>query len=126
MPAADLKNMDVDALLALRADVESLLAERADDLQRQIALLGGSPNKRPSQPTGGAVRAKHTKRLEGSTRSTAGRQEAPAGMGWRSRGGRRCSARVIRLKSFLSGLGAAKWRPEPVKEARREEGPEDA
>jgi DNA-binding protein H-NS len=61
MPAADLKNMDVDALLALRADVESLLAERARDLQRQIALLGGSGRvaggKRRGRPPGGAGRA---------------------------------------------------------------------
>ena len=40
MPAVNLKNMDVDALLGLRSDVESALAERARDLQRQLGLLG--------------------------------------------------------------------------------------
>jgi len=38
---ADLKNMDVDALLALRGEVERAPKERARDLERQIALLGG-------------------------------------------------------------------------------------
>ena len=40
MAKSDLKNMDVDALLGLRADVDRLLAERGRDLQRQLALLG--------------------------------------------------------------------------------------
>jgi DNA-binding protein H-NS len=81
MPAAHLKNMDVDALLALRADVESLLAERADDLQRQIALLGGSPNKRPGRPAGGAVRAST---LKGS--KVPPKYRGPAGETWAGRG----------------------------------------
>ena len=42
MAKSDLKNMEVDALLALRADVEKMLGERSHDLQRQLALLGGS------------------------------------------------------------------------------------
>ena len=36
--AADLKNMDVDELFAVRGDVESALKERARDLERQVAL----------------------------------------------------------------------------------------
>lgn len=40
--AADLKNLDVDELLSLRAEVASALAEKARELERQIALLNGS------------------------------------------------------------------------------------
>ena len=42
MAKPDLKNMDVNALLTLRADVEKVLVERSRDLQRQLVC-------RPSQ-----------------------------------------------------------------------------
>jgi DNA-binding protein H-NS len=51
MPGVDLKNMDVDALLELRANVEKMLAERSRDLQRQLSLLGGDGVHR-GRPTG--------------------------------------------------------------------------
>ena len=41
MLGVNLKSMDVNALLELRANVESMLAERGRDLQRQLSLLGG-------------------------------------------------------------------------------------
>ena len=69
MPAADLKNMDVDALLALRADVEKMLVERARDLERQLALLGNESGKRRGRPPGGAGRASMLLRLEDPHRS---------------------------------------------------------
>ena len=50
MATAALKDMDVDALLALRADVEKTLAERSRDLQRQLAMLGGEVGKRRGRP----------------------------------------------------------------------------
>jgi hypothetical protein len=49
MPAVSFKNMDVNALLGLRKEVERTLTERRRDLQRQIALLGGE-RKRPGRP----------------------------------------------------------------------------
>jgi DNA-binding protein H-NS len=39
MPAPTLKNMDVDALLALRAQIDGQLATRRSDLQKQLACL---------------------------------------------------------------------------------------
>jgi DNA-binding protein H-NS len=39
MPALNLKNMDVDALLILRSQVDSQLATRRSDLQKQLARL---------------------------------------------------------------------------------------
>jgi DNA-binding protein H-NS len=39
MPTLNLKNMDVDALLVLRSRVDSQLATRRSDLQKQLARL---------------------------------------------------------------------------------------
>jgi DNA-binding protein H-NS len=39
MPAPNLKNMDVDALLALRSQIDGQLATRRSDLQKQLARL---------------------------------------------------------------------------------------
>jgi DNA-binding protein H-NS len=42
MPGLNLKSMGVDALLELRSKVDSQLASRSSDLQKQLARLGGS------------------------------------------------------------------------------------
>jgi DNA-binding protein H-NS len=39
MPVPSLKNMDVNALLALRSQIDGQLATRRSDLQRQLARL---------------------------------------------------------------------------------------
>jgi DNA-binding protein H-NS len=39
MPALNLKNMDVDALLVLRSQIDGQLATRRSDLQKQLARL---------------------------------------------------------------------------------------
>lgn len=52
MAAATLKNMDVGALLTLRADIDKALAERSRDLQRQI----GAARRRGRQKAGTAIR----------------------------------------------------------------------
>ena len=41
MPNINLKTMSVDALFKLRGDVDSQLASRRADLEKQIALMGG-------------------------------------------------------------------------------------
>ena len=60
MAADNLTNMDVNALLALRADVDRMLAERGRDLQRQLALLGGAPRKNTGATRWGSGARKHT------------------------------------------------------------------
>ncbi len=85
MPAVSLKNMDVDALLALRAEVERALIEQARDLQRQIALLGGneraSTGKKRGRPpgTGGRVSVMRGKTVPPKYRG-------PGGETWAGRG----------------------------------------
>ena len=81
MVATDLKKMDVDALLTLRADVERALAERARDLQRQVALLDAAPSKKRGRPAGGAVRASTLKGTK-----VPPRYRGPDGETWAGRG----------------------------------------
>ena len=81
MVATDLKKMDVDALLTLRADVERALAERARDLQRQVALLDRAPSKKRGRPAGGAVRASTLKGTK-----VPPRYRGPDGETWAGRG----------------------------------------
>ena len=85
MVAVNLKNMDVDALLVLRADVEKLLVEKGRDLQRQIALLEGSgraaSGKRLGRPPGGAGRTSAMKGVK-----IAPKYRGPGGETWAGRG----------------------------------------
>ena len=81
MATAGLKDMDVDALLALRADVEKTLAERSRDLQRQLALLGGERDKRRGRPAG---RAGRPSVLRG--KKVAPKYRGPGGETWAGRG----------------------------------------
>ena len=102
--AAELKNMDVDELLALRGDVEAALKEQARDLERQIALLDGGNStghgKRRGRPAGGGARASALK-----GKSVPPKYRGPGGETWAGRGAmprwlRACSMRGIRSRSF--------------------------
>jgi DNA-binding protein H-NS len=77
----NLNAMDVDALLALRGDVETALKERARDLQRQIALLGGSEVKRRGRPPATMGRGSALK-----GRAVAPKYRGPNGETWAGRG----------------------------------------
>jgi DNA-binding protein H-NS len=85
MLKADLKNMDVDELLALRGDVEAALKEQARDLERQIALLDGGNStghgKRRGRPAGGGARASALK-----GKSVPPKYRGPGGETWAGRG----------------------------------------
>ena len=80
----DLKNLDVDALLALRADVEKMLVEKSRDLERQLARLGegrGRPAKRRGRPPGGMGRTSAMKGVK-----IAPKYRGPGGETWAGRG----------------------------------------
>jgi DNA-binding protein H-NS len=80
--AADLKNMDVDALLTLRGDVERMLAEKGRDLHRQLARLGGGGEiKRRGRPPGGAGRVSAMKGAK-----VPPKYRGPGGETWAGRG----------------------------------------
>ena len=106
MVAADLKNMDVDALLTLRGDVERMLAEKGRDLQRQLARLGGGGEiKRRGRPPGGAGRVSAMKGVK-----VPPKYRGPGGETWAGRGATpRWLAALIKeghsIEEFLIGSG---------------------
>jgi DNA-binding protein H-NS len=57
MPAPNLKNMDVDALLALRSQIDGQLATRRSELQKQLARLQGVSTDRPGVVANGRTSA---------------------------------------------------------------------
>ena len=81
MADVNLKNMDVDALLTLRADVDRLLAERGRDLQQQLALLGVEGGKRRGRPAGKAGRTSAMKGVK-----VPPKYRGPGGETWAGRG----------------------------------------
>ena len=81
MATPNLKNMDVDALLAVRADVEKALAERSRDLRRQLALLGGEVGKSRGRPPGAAGRRSAMKGVK-----VPPKYRGPGGETWAGRG----------------------------------------
>ena len=110
--AAELKNMDVDELLALRGDVEAALKEQARDLERQIALLDGGNStghgKRRGRPAGGGARASALK-----GKSVPPKYRGPGGETWAGRGAtpRWLKALVKEghsVEEFLIGAGRRK------------------
>jgi DNA-binding protein H-NS len=105
MPKTDLKNMDVDALLALRADVGKALAERSRDLERQLALLGGEVSKRGGKP---AERVGRPSVMKG--KKVAPKYRGPDGETWAGRGAMpRWLAALVKeghsVEEFLIGSG---------------------
>ena len=122
MATADLKNMDVDALLGLRADVDRLLAERGRDLQRQIALLGGGEVKRRGRPAGGAGRVSALK-----GKSVPPKYRGPGGETWAGRGATpRWLKGLVKeghsIEEFLIGRKGGKRAAAAVKTAKRRKG----
>ena len=81
MATADLKNMDVDALLTLRADVEKMLVEKGRDLQRQLTRLGVEAGKRRGRPPAGMGRTSAMKGVK-----IAPKYRGPGGETWAGRG----------------------------------------
>ena len=81
----DLKNLDVNALLALRADVEKMLVEKSRDLERQLARLGEgrgmAGGKRRGRPPGQVGRTSAMKGVK-----IAPKYRGPGGETWAGRG----------------------------------------
>ena len=78
MAVANLKNMAVDELLTLRADVEKMLMEKSRDLERQLALLGGGRVAKGAGDQGGGSAMKGVK--------IAPKYRGPGGETWAGRG----------------------------------------
>lgn len=79
MAAYNLKSMDVDALLALRGDIDETLEQRSRDLRKQLSMLDTLRGR--AQRAGGAGRASALKGVK-----VAPKFRGPNGETWAGRG----------------------------------------
>lgn len=100
MPAPNLKNMDVDALLALRSQIDGQLATRRTDLQKQLARLQKAStdgpvagNGRTSAMKGVKVKPKYRDAKTGDT--WAGRGVQPRWLTAALKGGKKIEDYLI-------------------------------
>jgi DNA-binding protein H-NS len=101
MPTPSLKNMDVDALLALRSQIDGQLATRRSELQKQLARLQGvstaAPvvvaNGRTSSMKGVKVKPKYRDAKTGDT--WAGRGVQPRWLTAALKGGKKLDDYLI-------------------------------
>ena len=115
----DLKNLDVDALLELRADVEKMLVEKGRDLEHQLALLGVESGKRRGRPAG---RVGRTSVMKG--KSVPPKYRGPGGETWAGRGATpRWLAALVKeghsVEEFLIGRKGRKTAAATVKTAKK-------
>lgn len=83
MAAINLKGMDVDALLALRADIDKRLTQKRSELEKQLSRLGAE--------SGGAARNSRTgfgRRSALKGRKVPPKYRGPGGETWAGRGAR--------------------------------------
>lgn len=101
MPALNLKNMDVDALLVLRAQIDGQLMTRRSELQKQLARLqrmaadapAAAPNGRTSAMKGVKVKPKYRDPRTGDT--WAGRGVHPRWLSVALKGGKKLDDYLI-------------------------------
>jgi DNA-binding protein H-NS len=101
MPAFNLKNMDVDALLILRSQIDGQLMTRRSDLQKQLARLQrlsadaptAAPNGRTSAMKGVKVKPKYRDPMTGDT--WAGRGVQPRWLSAALKGGKKLEDYLI-------------------------------
>lgn len=80
--SVELQDMDVDALLALRAEIDTELDERAAQLRKQLQALGHGEGAKRGRPAGGG----RTSALKGV--KVPPRYVGPNGETWAGRGAR--------------------------------------
>jgi DNA-binding protein H-NS len=84
MPATNLKSMDVEALLSLRADIDKRLGQKRSELEQQLSRLGSE-----SSGSGRAMRAWGSgRRSSMKGRKVAPKFRGPDGDTWAGRGAR--------------------------------------
>ena len=81
MPSLNLENMDVNALIELRSEIDMTLTERSRDLQRQLSLLDGYGHRGRGRPP---ARAQRVSSLRGV--KVAPKYRGPGGETWAGRG----------------------------------------
>jgi len=97
MAAVNIKGMDIDALLALRSQIEGRLADKRQELEKQLSRLGGSSGGRGGRASslkGRKVAPKYADPKSGQT--WAGRGARPKWLVAALKGGQK-------LEDFLIG-----------------------
>jgi DNA-binding protein H-NS len=120
MPAINLKAMDVDALLSLRADIDKKLGEKRSELEKQLSRLGAESN---------GAGLSRTARGWGRRSAMKGRKvppkyRGPGGETWAGRGARpRWLAALLKqgrkLEEFAIDKAAAARKRVVAKKSRR-------
>ena len=122
MPSLNLKNMDVDALIKLRTEIDVTLTERSRDLQRQLTLLDGYGRKRRGHPAAGIQPVSHLRGVK-----VAPKYRGPGGETWAGRGATpRWLSAVVKeghsIEEFLIGAGRTRTATTTKKRSMREKG----
>jgi DNA-binding protein H-NS len=118
MPATNLKSMDVEALLSLRADIDKRLDEKRSELEQQLSRLGSESNGRAARAWGSGRRSS----MKG--RKVAPKFRGPGGETWAGRGARpRWLAALLKqghkLEEFAISKSAAARKASVAKTSRR-------
>ena len=115
MAAINLKGMDVDALLALRADIDKRLGQKRSELEKQLSRLGAE--------SGGAARNSRTglgRRSALKGRKVPPKYRGPGGETWAGRGARpRWLSALIRQGRKLDEFAIDKTLARKGRKARR-------
>jgi len=103
MAAINLKGMDVDALLALRADIDKRLGQKRSELEKQLSRLGAESG-----------------RAAGNFRTVPPKYRGPSGETWAGRGARpRWLSALIRQGRKLDDFAIDKVMARKGRKARR-------
>jgi DNA-binding protein H-NS len=102
MAKADLASMSVDSLLKLRDDIGRVLSRKADELNQQLAQLGGSGWKGSGKQADGKRGAMKGRKVAPKYRNPKNRSETWAGRGRCRDGSRLKSNRGRGGKTSLS------------------------
>jgi DNA-binding protein H-NS len=120
MPAINLRGMDVEALLSLRADIDRRLGEKRSELEKQLSRLSAEGNAR------GAGRAARGwgRRSAMKGRKVPPKYRGPGGETWAGRGARpRWLAALLKqgrkLEDFAIDKAAAAGKRVVAKKSRR-------
>jgi DNA-binding protein H-NS len=125
MPAVNLKRMDVDALLSLRADIDKRLGQKRSELEQQLSRLGADSNG--GTVVGNGRRGRRAGRRGPSAmkgRKVPPKYRGPGGETWAGRGARpRWLAALIKqgrkLEEFAIHKAAAARKASTAKKSRR-------
>jgi len=127
MAAVNLKSMDVDALLVLRADIDKQLASKRRELEAQLSRLSqsGETGARAVRNGRGVGRPRKAHPLKGA--KVAPKFRGPDGETWAGRGAQpRWLSALIKqghkLEEFAISKVAAAGRAGATKKSRRKRG----